>query len=488
MYIYLKLLFQDLLDQSSLSLWKALAGSAYFKSVTVVVPAAWRDSSCGVSIRSPSPSTPFAEADILVGKPGPLAGYFPRAEQASQCGGPGSLIDLPHTFMTGRNVTEAAARRFVHEWAKFRYGIFDDMGFAGDALYPAYYKEQGHARPSVAANGHLAGEWLLDGQPCSPVDNDAECQFVPDANNNDDIICSLGHSLPHLHNVTRYCTGHETRPVPSKQTVLCGGRAAGDVIAAHADFQHGGNNSNSFNKDLNSLSPEIVVVREPTTRYVLAIDTSSGMREAWRWIHKAAHKFIRYDLPVNANLAIVTFNQAAAKVEHRLVRVLSDATRALLADTVPVKYHLSPADRACVECALDTVYSQLLSGQTVAGAHIVLVSSAGNPVTPSAAARMEAVVAANNAKISSIVIPGNEAAAAAGGGSSTADFYDRLAAVSRGSSYQIRPTGHSMDLLVSLNEAFAAVLAGDSIHPTEVPQLVHAAEYYSGDNDVSEGR
>ena len=43
----------------------------------------------------------------------------------------------------------------------------------------------------------------------------------------------------------------------------------------------------------------------------------------WKWINKAAQKFIRYDLPVNSNLAIVTFSNES-KVEHNMVQVHSD--------------------------------------------------------------------------------------------------------------------------------------------------------------------
>ena len=43
----------------------------------------------------------------------------------------------------------------------------------------------------------------------------------------------------------------------------------------------------------------------------------------WKWINKAAQKFIRYDLPINSNLAIVTFSNNS-KVEHSMIQVHSD--------------------------------------------------------------------------------------------------------------------------------------------------------------------
>jgi hypothetical protein len=54
----------------------------------------------------------------------------------------------------------------------------------------------------------------------------------------------------------------------------------------------------------------IKVVREPSPKYVLIIETSSSMidQNLWKWVHKAAQKFIRYDLIDNSRLAIVTFS------------------------------------------------------------------------------------------------------------------------------------------------------------------------------------
>ena len=28
---------------------------------------------------------------------------------------------------------------FVHEWSKFRYGVFEEFGYPGDPIYPMFY-------------------------------------------------------------------------------------------------------------------------------------------------------------------------------------------------------------------------------------------------------------------------------------------------------------------------------------------------------------
>ena len=30
---------------------------------------------------------------------------------------------------------------FVHEWSKYRYGVFEEHGYPGDPKYPAFYNK-----------------------------------------------------------------------------------------------------------------------------------------------------------------------------------------------------------------------------------------------------------------------------------------------------------------------------------------------------------
>ena len=504
------------MDASSNALHTALTGAAYFQSVTVVVPAVWRDAKCGVAVRPPPADTPYANADIWIEKPGPIHGHLPVAQQSGGCGKPGDFISLPHTALlttaggsgNSRNFTAAEVRHFVHQWAKYRYGIFDETGFDGDTAYPAYYRKNGQILPTVEHNGDLTGAWLRNGELCDPTVNSREasssteesnssrqpsCRFEPSATGNTQVTCSLGHGL-NLPAADHYCTANMSRHhVATKQNVLCDGRSALEVIMAHRDFvgrRHGGQGSSVQRQ---SLDPEIRIVREPATKYVLAIDTSSSMAadDHWRWVHKAAHKFIRYDLPVDANLAILTFNERA-KLEHPLVQVASDEVRARLADTVPVRYHLGTKEQSCLLCALRLIFEEVLrpAASVVAGTHIVIVSRPPNVHLQEAEerAQVQTLLAANNARLSVIVVPAgpsSSSVAAATSAVSTSSgrqrdyFYDELAALSGGRSFQLADSGHSMDLLYDLNAAFSRILTEDSLQPTESPELVHRAEFYS---------
>jgi hypothetical protein len=501
------------MDAASGALHTALYGAAYFQSLTVVVPATWRDAKCGVAIRPPAADTPYATADIWVEKPGPIHGHLPATQQSAGCGKPGDYIGLPHTALltragaggsNGRNFSLAEARHFVHEWAKYRYGIFDETGFPSDTAYPSFYRQNGKILPTVTHNGYLAGAWLRNGEPCDPTeqftssrnsseDNGSQqtsCRFEP-TGSNPDVTCSLGHGL-NLPEASHYCPKNLTSLLPTKQTVLCDGRSALEIIMAHPDFatsRYQGNSASfkHHNNGEESLNPEIRIVREPPTKYVLAIDTSAAMAadDHWRWIHKAAHKFIRYDLPVDSNLAVLTFNDRA-KLEHPLVQVASDEVRARLADTVPVRYHLSTKEQSCLLCALRLIFDEVLRPAGVAGTHIVIVSRPPKQhlLEEGDRERVHSLLAANNARLSVIVIPSTAASSSAK--NYPRDFYDEMAALSGGRSFQLADSGHAMDLLYNLNAAFADILATDSLQPTESPELVHRAEFYSSDSSAAQ--
>ena len=57
---------------------------------------------------------------------------------------------------------------FVHEWSKFRYGVFEEHGYPGDPLYPMfYYKtiwtvngQENVLTPNFCGNHKVTGEFV----------------------------------------------------------------------------------------------------------------------------------------------------------------------------------------------------------------------------------------------------------------------------------------------------------------------------------------
>ena len=149
-----------------------------------------------------------------------------------------------------------------------------------------------------------------DKRICDPQ-NDKNCQYVL-TGSNDQVKCSLG-SLHFLPSVKGFCSSDKLTGIgPTKHNVLCKGESALEVILDHDDFlqiNQGRFQSNDKDESKLQIYPEITVVRQPETKYVLIMETTNSMDygNQWKWINKAAQKFIRYDLPLHSNLAIVSF-------------------------------------------------------------------------------------------------------------------------------------------------------------------------------------
>ena len=462
---------QDLFSLSSPALREAVGQSVHFSSVTVVIPSSWPSQVCGVSAVSTDVPASGRSGDILVTNSDVYHGYYPHTQQSGGCGSPGDLILIPHTFLTTSNVTSREARTFSHLWAKYRYGVFDETGFSDDRLYPSYYRKDGDIFPTVTHNGVLAGSWLRNGEECLPgvaeSPDTGDCLFVPHLTETSGLTCSLGSGLQ-LETNTAYC--NTSVPVlPTKHAVVCRGRSALEVIRDHPDFAR-------VRRQAVDTRTELRIAREPVRKYVLALETSAYMADSdtWTWITKAAHKFIRQELPINSFLAVLTFS-SDVKVEHGLIQVDSDEVRGVLADSIPGRYHLSSQYTAgCVSCLLTVTRDTLLAGET-AGAHLVIITSAHTE--PSEREVISRMMQSDPLTISSIIIPSHNTNQL-----STA-FYDVISQRSAGRSFKLSQTGYGIDLLLALNSAFSEVLRSENIDSTEHSEVVHTSEHYSNSED-----
>ncbi|KAL3195121.1 hypothetical protein MRX96_045767 [Rhipicephalus microplus] len=71
----------------------------------------------------------------------------PFTKQSILCGKPGEYIQLASTFLTELHDSTTKtfgnpAYVFVHEWAHYRYGVFDEHGGQDEEKYPRTYCEE----------------------------------------------------------------------------------------------------------------------------------------------------------------------------------------------------------------------------------------------------------------------------------------------------------------------------------------------------------
>ena len=148
---------------------RALSGQAHYSQVTIVLP---REG-----------NTDYPGEDILVTSiPG-----SPYTVQYGQCGVGGEKIVLPYSMFYN---TSTAARLLVAEWAKYRYGVYDEHGYPGSILYPNYYISHGSIYPTGTSNALVTGSWVTKNTTTSLCDPTVEqCYFRPEGPNTH-ITCS----------------------------------------------------------------------------------------------------------------------------------------------------------------------------------------------------------------------------------------------------------------------------------------------------------
>ncbi|XP_077497496.1 uncharacterized protein LOC144108090 [Amblyomma americanum] len=144
---------QTLLRSASEFLHKATYGRVYFKHATIEVPMTWpkRRSARALS------SSAFYRSDV----PEEQHGDKPFTEQVHLCGQPGNFIHLTPRFLA--TLDKSAAYVFVHEWAHFRYGVFDEYGSLNDSRHPFTYCRKEKKLPRERASNRLPSSR----SPCS---------------------------------------------------------------------------------------------------------------------------------------------------------------------------------------------------------------------------------------------------------------------------------------------------------------------------------
>ena len=108
----------------------------------------------------------------------------------------------------------SSGQLLAHEFIKLRFGIFDELGFPGDQLYPSQFvSSAGHVSPTSVSDAPVQGDWVQGTTGALE-----HCQHVANSTS-----CSLG-SYPLLPRVNRYCRNDEIgQDPPSRESCLEGG-------------------------------------------------------------------------------------------------------------------------------------------------------------------------------------------------------------------------------------------------------------------------
>uniref|UniRef100_T1D1U5 Putative calcium-activated chloride channel n=1 Tax=Cupiennius salei TaxID=6928 RepID=T1D1U5_CUPSA len=220
------------------------------------------------------------------------------AIQHSGCGKPGLRINIPTDFLAATSNKKALS--LVRQWAKYRYGVFDESGFSGDEIYPACYRTAGsdNIRISDCTNENAVYEF----EKIKREDFSHVCSPVPVSGENNQIESSIMTNIdfPEM----KYFCDDESRPhnrnVPTKQNALCREKSTWEIIAGHPDFD-------ITRKNVSNVKPTFQYVMESDPRFVVAVDTSNEMDQNDRMIlvQNAFSYFLFYELPNNSTVGLM---------------------------------------------------------------------------------------------------------------------------------------------------------------------------------------
>ncbi|XP_070376951.1 calcium-activated chloride channel regulator 1-like isoform X1 [Dermacentor albipictus] len=363
------------LRASSEFLHHATNGRVYFRHVIIDFPVTWpkRRGARGMSSKF------FTLSDVRIENPAPTDDVPVFAKPSRRCGQRGKFIELSSSFLanlkpSATETFKSAAYAFVHAWAKFRYGVFEEYGSVYDDNYPfTYCTPDG----KVTLNSCSSKILFSFEETCEIRENcqlTEDCQVVLFQGTGNPVDSSIMF-MPYLHNISHFCEGKDGRHphnrfAPNLHNKMCDGASTWEVISKNDDFKE--LPPPNMSKPIQVDFEEVQQKRKTIQRIVFALDVSRSMSSHNRLqiVKDAVVGFLLSLLDDSIRLAIVKFSRVA-EVQHPMTAV-NKATMGGFRDAL---HNLSTAGGTCIGCALEKAREVLRSlNETPEGAVIVLLT------------------------------------------------------------------------------------------------------------------
>ncbi|XP_058812546.1 calcium-activated chloride channel regulator 1-like [Topomyia yanbarensis] len=336
-----------MLTSASQYLFSAMDGRVYFGDISVILPARWPNS-C-IPYNQTRTSASGERSDVTI-RSHTRSDSLIWTDQFSGCGEPGDQIYIDSDII-GR---DTIGREFVREWAKYRYGVFDEIGYDKDPIYPRCYINDDHeVKLTGCSDAPVSDHGLCGSSTSSPVPYNIS--DILDRNARTSIMFAA--EAP---SVTMFCDeGTHNRYAPSKHNQMCDRRSTLDVILKHPDFA--GEAQVAVNPSvIVNTTPKFSYKTRKSTRYVIIIDETLDMqlRESWSFLRSAIRKWVVYDLPSNTEIGMVLANDTATEKILQISSLHIQENKDLVASFIPY----SPSDSrqpACLTCAISDAISML---------------------------------------------------------------------------------------------------------------------------------
>ncbi|XP_077486719.1 calcium-activated chloride channel regulator 2-like [Amblyomma americanum] len=344
---------QVLLREASSILYRATRRHVYFKQVTIALPRSWPRTveHSGVAVRQVAyHALHRSEMRVVQTARNSGGGAYSamHAVNPRGCGQRGDHIMISQDALPDVNDAASvrrAAFRLVREWARFRYGVFDEFGEPGSERYPALYCSHG----KVLATGCGTGEYILrpsEGTACRMMPGcrfGADC-FVEFTRDKGDRSASIMSVLDSTHDL-QFCNNEShNAEAPNEHNHLCGGKSTWHVVSQSEDFKG--------LRPAVGASPSLPTFRlnqeerALTRRLVFVLGLSAKARSRILSLKSAMSLFLN-ELPASTWVSLITFN--GGRTMRRPLSPLDNRTVAALLRQVE---SMQPDPQLCSSCGV----------------------------------------------------------------------------------------------------------------------------------------
>nr|AAH28343.1 Chloride channel calcium activated 3 [Mus musculus] len=359
---------KDMVTQASPYLFEATGKRFYFKNVAILIPESWK---AKPEYTRPKLET-FKNADVLVSTTSPLGNDEPYTEHIGACGEKGIRIHLTPDFLAGKKLTQYGPqdRTFVHEWAHFRWGVFNEYN-NDEKFYLSKGKPQA-VRCSAAITGKnqvrrcqggsciTNGKCVIDRVTGLYKDN---CVFVPDPHQNEKASIMFNQNI---NSVVEFCTEkNHNQEAPNDQNQRCNLRSTWEVIQESEDFKQ------TTPMTAQPPAPTFSLLQIGQRIVCLVLDKSGSMLNDDRLnrMNQASRLFLLQTVEQGSWVGMVTFD-SAAYVQSELKQLNSGADRDLLIKHLPTV----SAGGTSICSGLRTAFTVIKKKYPTDGSEIVLLT------------------------------------------------------------------------------------------------------------------
>eukprot|EP00088_Acartia_fossae_P037068 TRINITY_DN3825_c0_g1_i9.p1 TRINITY_DN3825_c0_g1~~TRINITY_DN3825_c0_g1_i9.p1 ORF type:complete len:1096 (-),score=180.73 TRINITY_DN3825_c0_g1_i9:110-3397(-) len=383
---------KDMMTDMNSELFQSTGNRTFIRNVKILVPETW-----SVNATKAPEGESYDNADFRITSKERYCNFLPTTKRSPNCGQPGDFTTIPTgfvknpfpSFSNGSLVggVTSKGRHLVYEFAKLRWGVFEEHGYPGDIHFPDFYLKSENStasiQPNVFATERASGYALNYRFQCAQDERgmpEERCTFYPHKNQQKSSIMSLP-ELVNRFNFDQEDGNDSKEDLPNRQNLHCGYQSVGDIIKGSEDFAGNSSSNNALpsfpGRPIFTIIQQIDISDE---KIVVVLDTSGSMNGLGRIesAKAALKRWIAFDIPDGVELGFISIARNIAFGNSFGLTTVNSTTREFFyekIDSIP-----TPSGATCNHKGLDTaLFSRDYFGSALGGTIVFIADGPGKP-------------------------------------------------------------------------------------------------------------